>query len=185
MAPKSRIQTITRRFICAWVSGFSQHYEDYEPAVDQLSMMRIAMHEALIGRLDDANKSVMLFAGWQVNHSYHFALFRFSKCHGNLWFQMCFAILQSYGGIRCCAIKTHTFVGRIRSRHLGCRVPAAPPKHIAKSEEMEWNILNRFYWWFVFKADEPLGCQLQTQSPDEHNHRSLLQGQIPLFSSIR
>jgi hypothetical protein len=24
--------------------GFSQHYEDYSPAVDHLSMMRIAIH---------------------------------------------------------------------------------------------------------------------------------------------
>ena len=29
-------------------AGFSQHYEDYSPAADHLSMMRIALHEMLL-----------------------------------------------------------------------------------------------------------------------------------------
>lgn len=41
-------------------SGFSQHYEDYSPAVDHLSMMRIATHEMLLGRLNDAKQVMIL-----------------------------------------------------------------------------------------------------------------------------
>ena len=43
----------TARFL-----GFSQHYEDYAPAVDHLSMMRIAVHEMLLGQLDDAEQTI-------------------------------------------------------------------------------------------------------------------------------
>ena len=43
----------TARFL-----GFSQHYEDYAPAVDHLSMMRIAVHEMLLGQLDDAVQTI-------------------------------------------------------------------------------------------------------------------------------
>jgi hypothetical protein len=46
--------------------GFSQHYEDYSPAADHLSMMRIAMHEMLMGKLDDPNSTITLFPGWPV-----------------------------------------------------------------------------------------------------------------------
>lgn len=44
--------------------GFSQHYEDYSPAADHLSMMRIALHEMLLGKLDDANRTITLFPSW-------------------------------------------------------------------------------------------------------------------------
>jgi hypothetical protein len=43
--------------------GFSQHYEDYSPAADHLSMMRIAMHEMLMGKLDDDHHTITLFPG--------------------------------------------------------------------------------------------------------------------------
>ena len=46
--------------------GFSQHYEDYSPAADHLSMKRIAMHEMLMGKLDDPNSTITLFPGWPV-----------------------------------------------------------------------------------------------------------------------
>ena len=46
--------------------GYSQHYEDYSPAVDHLSGMRVAMHEMLLGRLDDVQQTITLFPGWPV-----------------------------------------------------------------------------------------------------------------------
>ena len=48
-------------------AGFAAHYEDYQPAVDQLSMMRIALHEMLLGRLDDENETLLLFPGFPAN----------------------------------------------------------------------------------------------------------------------
>lgn len=57
---------MTSRDGAARFKGFSQHYEDYSPAVDHLSMMRIAMHEMLLGRLDDQNQTITLFPGWPV-----------------------------------------------------------------------------------------------------------------------
>lgn len=55
------------RPLLARFRGYSAHYEDYEPAVDHLSMMRVAMHEMLVGRLDDAERQqVLLFPAWPV-----------------------------------------------------------------------------------------------------------------------
>ena len=54
--------------------GFSQHYEDYSPAVDHLSMMRIAVHEMLLGRLDDADQTITLFPSWPVEWDVDFKL---------------------------------------------------------------------------------------------------------------
>lgn len=47
--------------------GYSQHYEDYSPAVDHLSGMRIAVHEMLMGRLDDAQQTITVFPGWPAD----------------------------------------------------------------------------------------------------------------------
>jgi hypothetical protein len=64
-APAASATQENKRPLLARFRGFSAHYEDYEPAVDQLSMMRIAMHEMLISRADDGPRySVILFAGW-------------------------------------------------------------------------------------------------------------------------
>jgi hypothetical protein len=47
--------------------GYSQHYEDYSPAVDHLSGMRIALHEMLMGRLDDVQQTITVFPGWPAD----------------------------------------------------------------------------------------------------------------------
>ena len=54
--------------------GFSQHYEDYSPAVDHLSMLRIGLHEMLIGKLDDAAGTITLFPGWPAAWDVRFKL---------------------------------------------------------------------------------------------------------------
>lgn len=54
--------------------GFSQHYEDYSPAVDHLSMMRIAMHEMLLGQLDDAAHTITVFPAWPAGWDVSFKL---------------------------------------------------------------------------------------------------------------
>jgi hypothetical protein len=62
LAPPARDQDGTLwRF-----EGFSQHYEDYAPAVDHISMLRIAMHLTLLQPLDDAAQSILLFPSWPV-----------------------------------------------------------------------------------------------------------------------
>jgi len=45
-------------------TGYAGHNQDYEPSLDHFSFMRTAMHYMLLGPLDDAKQSMLLFPTW-------------------------------------------------------------------------------------------------------------------------
>jgi hypothetical protein len=47
-----------------WANLTPFSFEDYSPTAGHLSMMRIALHETLLGKLDDAWHTITLFPGW-------------------------------------------------------------------------------------------------------------------------
>ncbi|KAH3765813.1 SGNH/GDSL hydrolase family protein [Pelomyxa schiedti] len=44
--------------------GFAQHYQDYQPSLDQYTTLRIALHAMILQPLDDNDGSVLLFPSW-------------------------------------------------------------------------------------------------------------------------